>query len=282
MQMPSPFPGMDPYLEHPDIFPDFHDRFAEHISAELNRTLPAPYYARQEMRPEVGIIGEEIQRRIVPDVSVQRSPWPTSTSMSGSVAVLDGPRTEASSSVEITVPSEPIRHHFVEVRDSQRAHVLVTLIEIVSPSNKRSGVDRQAYEAKQQEVLHSDASLVEVDLLRTGRPVAGGAYVIESANKLEPAPDYIVVVSRAWKRVARLGHQVFAFALRDLLPCITTPLREDEAEVPLDLQYVFNLAYDGGPYRRGAVDYTAPPDPPLLPEDLAWADELLREKGLRS
>lgn len=278
--MPSPFPGMDPYLEAPDIFPDFHDRFAEHISAELNRTLPAPYYARLEMRPEVGIIGDEIQRRIVPDVSVQQPPWPTSASTAGSVAVLDGPRTEASFSVEITVPSEPIRHHFVEVRDSQRAHVLVTLIEIVSPSNKRSGVDRQAYEAKQQEVLHSDASLVEVDLLRSGRPVAGGAYVIESANKLDPTPDYIVVVSRAWKRGARLGHQLFTFGLRDLLPCITTPLREGEEEVPLDLQYVFNLAYDGGPYRRGAVDYTVPADSPLRSEDQAWADDLLREKGL--
>lgn len=280
--MPSPFPGMDPYLECPDIFSDFHDRFAEYISAELNRTLPAPYYARLEMRPEVGIIGEEGQRRIVPDVSVQRSPWPASLSTSESVAVLDGPRTEASSSVEITVPSEPIRHHFVEVRDSQRAHVLVTLIEIVSPSNKRSGVDREAYEAKQQEVLHSDASLIEVDLLRAGRPVAGGAYVIESAKKLEPAPDYAVVVSRAWRRGARVGHELFAFTLRDLLPCITVPLREGEAEVPLDLQYVFHLAYDAGPYRRGAVDYTAPPDPPLRSEDLTWADELLRERGSRS
>ena len=77
--MPSPFPGMDPYLESPDVWPDFHDRFAEHISAELNRTLPAPYYARLEMRPEVGIVGEEGQRRIVPDVCIQEPAWPRST-----------------------------------------------------------------------------------------------------------------------------------------------------------------------------------------------------------
>jgi hypothetical protein len=57
--MPSPFPGMDPYLEAPDIWPDFHDALAGEISSELNRTLPRPYYARLEMRPEVGIDGQE-------------------------------------------------------------------------------------------------------------------------------------------------------------------------------------------------------------------------------
>jgi hypothetical protein len=234
------------------------------------------------MRPEVGIIGDEVQRRIVPDVSIQRSQWPSSTPPSETVAILNGPRSAASPSVEISVPSEPIRHHFVEVRDSTRGHVLVTLIEIVSPSNKRSGVDREAYRAKQQEVLHSDASLVEVDLLRTGRPVVGGPHVVESARSLEPLPDYLVVVSRAWQRGARLGYQLFPFLLRDSLPCITIPLREGEAEVPLDLQYVFKLAYDGGPYRRGAVDYAGPADPPLPPDRMGWAEELLREKGLRS
>lgn len=102
--MPSPFPGMDPYLEASDIWPDFHDALAAQIRGELNRTLPAPYYARLEMRPEIGVIGDDSRRRIVPD----------------------------------------IRHHFVEIRDSQRAHALVTVIEIVSPSNKRPGVDRRA------------------------------------------------------------------------------------------------------------------------------------------
>jgi hypothetical protein len=57
--MPSPFPGMDPYLEAPDVWADFQDRFAGQISAELNRALPAPHYARLEMRPEVGIVEEE-------------------------------------------------------------------------------------------------------------------------------------------------------------------------------------------------------------------------------
>ena len=158
----------------------------------------------------------------------------------------------------------------------------MTLIEIVSPSNKRPGVDREAYEAKHKEVLHSDASLVEVDLLRTGRPVAGGLHVIQAVKELEPATDYLVVVSRVWRRGARLRHQLFPFTLIDSLPCITIPLREGETEVALDLQYVFNLSYDGGPYRRGAVDYSAAPDPPLRSDRQAWAEAILSEKGLRS
>ena len=68
--MPSPFPGMDPYLEAPDTWPDFHDAFAAEIRRELNRVLPQPYYARLAKRPEVGIVGDEALRRIIPDVAI--------------------------------------------------------------------------------------------------------------------------------------------------------------------------------------------------------------------
>ena len=278
--MPSPFPGMDPYLESPDIWPDFHDAFAAEIRSELNRVLPAPYYARLEMRPEVGIVGDEIHRRIVPDVSVQRPAASSPKSAAESLVILEGPRTDISQWVEITVPSEPIKHQFIEVRDSQRAHVLVTLIEIVSPSNKRLSVDRQAYEDKQQEILKSDASLVEIDLLRDGRSVVGGPQVAQMIGHMERRVDYVVVVSRAWRR-APMGHQLFPFTLRDMLPCIPIPLRDGKPEPPLDLQYVFQRAYDSGPYRRGAVDYLASPNPKLSDDDTAWADQLLRNAGWR-
>jgi hypothetical protein len=275
--MRSPFPGMDPYIEAPDIWPDFHDALAAEIRRQLNLTLPAPYYARLEMRPEVGIVGDETHRRILPDVSVQRPMRPVAAT-SASVALLDAPRTDVSESLQVNVPAEPIRHHFIEVRDSQRAHVLVTLIEIVSPSNKRPGSDRLAYEDKQREVLDSDASLIEIDLLRGGRPVVGGMYVHDAIDKLNPKPDYLVVVSRGWQRGAQLGHQLFPFTVRQPLPCIPVPLRDGEPEVPLDLQYVLRLAYDSGPYHRGAVDYTQPPNPPLPPEHATWAQELLLVK----
>src|SRR5579885_3520244 len=110
--MPSPFPGMDPYLEAPDIWPDVHDALAGEIRALLNQTLPAPYYARLEKRPEVGIVEEEeAPRRIVPDVAAARRP--PATESEGGIAVLEAPRAAVSRSMAVTVqvapPSPPIR-----------------------------------------------------------------------------------------------------------------------------------------------------------------------------
>jgi hypothetical protein len=146
----------------------------------------------------------------------------------------------------------------------------VTLIEIASPASKGPGADRRAYEAKQQEILDSHTSLIELDLLRGGQPLIGGAAVIESARGLQPRADYLVAVNRAWQRGAELDYELFPFALKAPLPCIPVPLREGEREVPLDLQYAFNQAYDGGPYARGAVHYHRPPDPPVPPELADW------------
>jgi len=98
----------------------------------------------------------------------------------------------------------------------------------------------------------------------------GGPQIVESAERLEPRPDYLVGISRAWRRDANLDYELFPIRLEDPLPCIPVPLRQGEPEVPLDLQYAFNEAYDGGPYARGAVDYGAPPDPPLRPDLAEW------------
>jgi hypothetical protein len=92
----------------------------------------------------------------------------------------------------------------------------------------------------------------------------------------------VVLVNRAWRRVdATSAYQVFPVPLTEPLPCIPVPLREGQDEVPLDLQFVFQRAYDSGPYRRGAVDYTCPPEPPLPDELATWADECLQAAGYR-
>jgi hypothetical protein len=273
--MPSPFPGMDPYLEAPDVWPDFHDQFASQISRDLNRTLPRPYYARLQMRPEVGIVGLEEARQIVPDVAIVKLRQPPIPAPEASVAVLDRPRTELSASIHLRIPNEPIRHHFVEIRDASRGHALVTLIEMASPSNKRPGPDRRAYEKKQQEILASETSLIELDLLRAGQRVTGGPAIIESARLIEPAPDYLVAISRAWQRGPDFDCELFPIRLEEPLPCIPVPLREHEAEVPLDLQFTFGQVYESGPYALGAVDYSEPPDPPVRPRLAEWLTECL-------
>lgn len=276
--MPSPFPGMDPYLEAPDIWPDLHDALAGEIRGVLNASLPAPYYARLEMRPEIGIVEDEpALRRIVPDVAVVRRPArPGETG----VAVAEAPRTRISQSLEVEVAGEPLRHAFVEIRDPSRGHRLVTLIEIVSPANKAPGPDRKAYLRKQREVLESDASLVELDLLRHGERLLLSRELERFVQQLRPQPDYLVLVNRAWRRaVGGMAYQVFPVSVTEPLPCIPVPLREDRDEVPLDLQFVFSHAYDRGPYRRGAVDYGQPPGVPLPSELTAWAAQCLT--GLR-
>jgi hypothetical protein len=280
--MPSPFPGMDPYLEAPDIWPDFHDAFAGEIRALLNQALPAPYYARLEMRPEIGIVeAGDNPRRIVPDIAVVRHP--AGPRADGRVAVADLPRAAISPHVEVQLFSEPLRHAFVEIRDPARGHRLVTLLEIASPSNKYLGPDREAYQRKQREVLASDANLIELDLLRAGKRLFAFAEIEAAMAQHDPPADYVAVISRAWQRGAN-GQPRFvlhAAAVTQRLPCIGVPLRAEEPEVPLDLQFAFQRAYDSGPYRRGAVDYTAPPRPPLAEALVAWADDCLRACGLR-
>jgi Protein of unknown function (DUF4058) len=93
--------------------------------------------------------------------------------------------------------TDAIRHHFVEIRDSAHAHKLITLLEIVSPSNKRAGPDREAYDAKQREVLKSDANLIELDLLRGGRRILPELTLDALIQELEPPPAYVVLVNRA-------------------------------------------------------------------------------------
>lgn len=275
--MTSPFPGMNPYLEAPDIWPDFHDRLATVISAHLNTALPEPYYARLEMRPELGVVlGEGVPRRIVPDVVVVRQPQ---AAAQATAPVLDRPRTMIAEPVRLTVHTEPIRHHFVEIRDAVRGHKLVTLIEIVSPSNKFPGPDRQAYERKQREVLHSDASLIELDLLRGGDRLLPHPELLAVVEQL--GADYLILINRA---AGRLGistdYELYPVHLAEPLPCIPVPLQAGEADIPLDLQVLANQAYAGGPYHR-LVDYLQPPDTPLSQAQAEWADTLLRTARLR-
>ena len=151
-----------------------------------------------------------------------------------------------------TLPEEQIQHHFVEIRDARRGHKLITLVEILSPSNKRPGPDRDSYSAKQREVFATDANLVEIDLQRSGRRIFPTPELGAAVARLEPPPDYLVLVSRSWRRIAPLlGYCAYPVSLRDRLPCIGIPLIREGPEVPLDLQFSFQRTYEGGPYRRG-------------------------------
>jgi len=251
---------MDPYLENPSIWPDFHHRLGTELSSVLNQSLPPPFYARVEMRPEVGIVQEgegwDLVGRILSDVLIVKHPTSgPSLPAHEAVAVASQARGEVSAGVEVEwLLGPPQHHHFVEIRDANQGHKLITLIEILSPSNKHPGPDRRAYIAKQAEVMQSDASLIEIDLLRKGKRVYPHPAMEGYLAGVRPRIGYLISVNRAWSRNEEsIGFVLFPLRLRDVLPCIPVPLRVRLAEVALDLQYVFNRTYDGGPYRRGPL-----------------------------
>jgi hypothetical protein len=148
------------------------------------------------------------------------------------------------------------------------------MIEVLSPANKRPGNGQDLYLQKQAEVIGGKVSLVEIDLLRTGKPVL--AVTPGHMGRLQSTP-YRVVVRRGWKPSQA---EFYPVPLRDRLPAIRIPLREKDSDVPLDLQSILDRSYDDGAYQDD-LDYEAEPDPPLEADDAAWADALLREKGHR-
>ena len=165
--MPSPFPGMDPYLELPSLFPGLHDSMITYLREALQSRLPPPYYAEIGDRLWV----EVSQRLIGPDVNILRpSSLPTQASSeresNGGVAVAAAVATKP---VVIRVPHDEYREPFLQILSRMDEERVVTTLEVLSPANKTAGSQgRELYLRKQREVLDSQTHLVEIDLLRTG------------------------------------------------------------------------------------------------------------------
>ncbi len=259
---------MDPYLERPGLWPDVHERLAYTISEVLQPVLPARYYAQLQHREEVGIVFDEPTRTIVPDVVVLEMP-----SRSGAGGTTAAAPAGLTAPVLVRWDHEPIRHPFVEIRDARGGGRVVAVVEIVSPSNKARGADREAYLRKRAEVLASDAHWVEIDLLRSGERLAVEPGLRAYLAGPGRAAQYLVIVSHAAERRGPSPQsRVYGFTLRDPLPRVELPLLPGDDAVPLDLPVAFARAYDSGPYAK-VVDYAAEPEPPLTPEDAAWARE---------
>ena len=224
----------------------------------------------------MGIVGDYVRRAIIPDVGIERGGGWSPQQNEGGVAVLDAPRTGISPSRTICVESDATQLASIEIRDIRHGRELVTLIELISPTNKQPGADRTKYTLKRQRILASKTSLVEIDLLRSGETVCIDPELISFLWKETVPSEYIAVVNRAWERQAGIcgPFQFFPIRIAEQLPVIPIPLRQGEDESPLDLQHIFRLTYDGGPYRRGAVDYAQPPIPALADYLHPWATEV--------
>jgi hypothetical protein len=169
---------------------------------------------------------------------------------------------------------DPQTERFIQIIDAGSGNRVVTVIEILSPSNKLAGPDRKQYLRKQDELVRSDTNLVEIDLLRQGQHVAAVA-----RSQIPPArrAPYLVCVRRA---VNPTRAEVYPIPLQHPLPTVKVPLRPQDPDVLLQLQALLQQAYQRGRY-EGDIDYSKDSDPPLFGPDADWADQLLREKGLR-
>jgi hypothetical protein len=266
--MPSPFPGMDPFLEDPVLFPDLHDSAATYLREMLQARLPAHYYAALGSR----IYVEESRRYITPDVDVLRKGNGATSTGQASAGAAVATRSEP---LVVRVVPEEIRETFVEIyaRDGRR---LVTVIELLSPRNKTPGeAGFELYRQKQKEILGGKTHLVEIDLLRCGRHTTAvpEAVLMQRAG----APEYHVCVRRF---DAPMDYFIYPARLQDPLPEIAVPLLADEGAVPLDLQVLLSRCYDAGRYDL-RVPYAGPvPSPALTTQQAAWVSNVLRDKGL--
>jgi hypothetical protein len=213
--MPSPFPGMDPYVGLARRWPDFHNDLAAEVRTALNNILDPRF------------------------VASLTSPW--------------------------EVPLMLYRVEIVTTDAEQR----VTVIEILSPTNKRPGHEATLeYRRKRRDLFRSSAHLMEIDLLRAGeRP---------SLEEAVPVAPYYVTLSRAERR-PRV--EVWPIPLNERLPVLPVPVLEPDPDAPLDLGAAVASVYERGAYER-KIDYAQPP-PPLSAGEAAWVDTLLREPGVR-
>ena len=254
--MKCPFPGTDPFLEHPVLWESVHARLIVTIADQLQPKLDPRYITSIEER----VFIEGPQRRI-PDVWIQR--------VRGAEHSVLTDKSESDSAVIVEVEDLEVHETRIEILDSYNEMKVVALIEVVSPTNKAAGPGRVSYQAKQEETLARECHLIEIDLLRRGRHVL--AIPEWRVEELKPF-DSLCCVSR-WPR--RNRYELYPRKLHERLPRLNVPLEDDDPDVMLDLQAAFEQVYIGGRYAR-RVRYDQPCDPPMSPEQQSWAEERIR------
>ncbi len=253
--MPSPFPGMNPWLEQDSLWHDFHQSFLSGLRDAVADEVSPNYYVALEEHVYIHEPPEPVARFLGrPDLAIVAT---RDTEFSASTAVMEAPVYTA-----IAEPMDVVRESFIEIRDTENDY-LVTVLELLSPSNKQAGYDRDAYIAKRRNYLLGNVNFIEIDLLRGGPRMP--------IEELSPC-DYYVLVKRASERT-RAG--VWPIRLRETLPTIPVPLRVPDPDARLNLQSVLHTVYDRAGYRHRI--YRGTPKPKLVADDAQWAETLLKE-----
>jgi hypothetical protein len=255
--MPSPFPGMNPYLEQEDAWHDFHDRFLIIAAEWLEAQVGAGYIVKTDEHVYIHDLAAE-QRAFLGRADVSVAALSPATEGGAAVETMAAP-------VVVELPMlDAERACWLEIRD-RRSRQLITVIELLSPANKRLGPDREQYINKRNQLLANRVNLVEIDLLRGGPRLP--------FDNL-PACDYYAMVSRNWQWPRA---SLWPLRLRDPLPEIPIPLHESDKAACLNLQQLLHRIYDAASYAK--YIYDSDPVPPLAPEDAAWARTFLPSRG---
>jgi len=251
--MPSPFPGMNPYLEQADVWDDFHQSFLTETRNRIAAQAGRKYVVKLEAKVYLHEVGSD-ERAFVGrgDIGVSRAE--PGDEAGAAVEIIDAP-------VLVSIPEvDKERSSYIEIRDRER-RMLITVIEMLGPTNKYSGPDREAFLAKRQSFIYGPVNYVELDLMRGGprMPI-----------KEMTACDYCYFVHRA---VDRRVAGFWPLSLREPLPRLPVPLRYPDADLSLDVQGLMHAVYDAAHYENYV--YAGRPEPPLSPVDAEWARQLI-------
>jgi hypothetical protein len=245
---------MDPWLER--FWLDVHATFIVAARNQLQIQLGPGLVARIQERVYVELEPRQ-RRRFNPDLHVTEDrPAIRQTGSRGGSAVAEP--------FIVHLDQPELREPFIEIRDERSGGQVITVVELVSPTNKGGSVGRRKYLRKQEDVLRSRSNLVEIDLIRSGRAVTAVAGEKLPAEQRTP---YHACVSRASSRHA-IEH--YRIPLKEPLPTIKVPLRPGDADATLDLQVALEESYRQGRYDQ-SIDYDQPPDAPLDADELEWA-----------
>jgi hypothetical protein len=244
---------MNPYFEQTDLWLDFHTEFLSAFRRVLAPRVGPNYIVQLEEHIYIHDLPADPRQRLgTADLSLVETA--TRVAADAFVGLLEAP-------ARVWLPEQDLEKvPYLEVRD-RKGRELVSVIELLSPSNKRPGDDREQYLAKRRVLLRSDVHFVEIDLLRGWPPMPQGG---------RPECDYSVMVSRAEERRAA---GFWPIRLRERLPVVPVPLRAPDTAALVDLQEVLDRAYDGPGYER--FIYNGEPEPTLDPADAEWARQFV-------
>lgn len=257
---------MDPFIET-QMWEDFHASLATYLRDELNPMLPDALRARLQKRVYIESKVGEYLGWYVPDVYLHAKPKltpPSQVGTSGGLLVKE----------PVVVPIKlEFREREVRIVDVTRGNEVITVIEIISPWNKR-GDGREEYLKKQREYLEGNVSIVEIDLVRVGRPVTlGGRGTQSELDDEDQFRDYHVSVFDAGADKLLC----YTFPLRERLSGFRIPLRPGDSQPVVDLQSLVDMTYAKGGYQD--IDYSKPLRPALSPADAEWAQSLLAARA---